>query len=51
MSVAASMNITQEIRDYAAQKGIADTSAAVEMGLGEKASEFKEHGAEVYKKL
>jgi len=46
-----SMKITQEVREYAAQKGFADVSAAVEMGLEEKASEFKERGSEVYKKL
>ncbi|HYA38383.1 MAG TPA: phosphomethylpyrimidine synthase ThiC [Candidatus Methylomirabilis sp.] len=46
-----SMKITQEVRDYAAQKGIADVTIAVEIGLKDKASEFKEQGTEVYKKL
>ena len=45
-----SMKITQEVRDYAAQKGIADVTVAVEVGLRDKASEFKQQGAEVYKK-
>jgi len=46
-----SMKITQEVRDYAARKGIGDIAVAVEAGLKDKASEFKEQGAEVYKKL
>ncbi len=35
-----SMQITQEVRDYAAQKGI-DEQAALELGLKEKAEEFR----------
>jgi len=46
-----SMKITQEVRDYAASKGIGDIAVAVEAGLKDKASEFKEQGAKVYKKL
>ena len=46
-----SMKITQEVREYAAQKGIADITVAVQAGLKDKASEFKQEGAEVYKKL
>ena len=46
-----SMKITQEVREYAAQKGIADITVAVQAGLMDKASEFKQEGAEVYKKL
>jgi phosphomethylpyrimidine synthase len=45
------MRITQEVRHYAAQKGIADVTVAMEAGLRDKASEFKQQGAEVYKKL
>jgi len=46
-----SMKITQEVREYAAQKGIADITVAVDAGLKDKASEFRQQGAEVYKKL
>jgi phosphomethylpyrimidine synthase len=42
-----SMKITQEVRDYAMQKGL-QTSAALEEGLREKAEEFKQKGAEIY---
>jgi len=44
-----SMKITQEVRDYAAQKGLHETAAVVE-GLREKAEEFKQKGAEIYVK-
>ena len=43
------MKITQEVRDYAAQKGLHETAAVVE-GLREKAEEFKQKGAEIYVK-
>ena len=42
-----SMEITQQIRDYAAEKGL-DDAEAVEAGLQEKAGEFKKAGGEVY---
>ncbi len=42
-----SMKITQDIRDYAEQKGI-DAQEAVEEGMREKAKEFEEKGAHVY---
>ncbi len=42
-----SMKITQDIRDYAAEKGL-DTSEALDMGLAEKAEEFREAGGEIY---
>ncbi len=45
-----SMKITQDVRDYAAHKGIADVKIAVEAGLKDKAKEFKERGAELYHK-
>jgi phosphomethylpyrimidine synthase len=45
-----SMKITQDVRDYAAQKGIVDVKIAVEEGLKDKAKEFKERGAELYHK-
>jgi phosphomethylpyrimidine synthase len=44
-----SMRITEDVRRYAAEKGI-DESAAIERGLQEKAKEFQETGAEVYAK-
>ena len=44
-----SMKITQEVRDYAAQKQL-DEMAALESGLREKAEEFVQLGSEVYTK-
>jgi phosphomethylpyrimidine synthase len=44
-----SMKITQEVRDYAAQKEL-DERAALEAGMKEKASEFVAAGAEIYQK-
>jgi phosphomethylpyrimidine synthase len=41
------MKITQEVREYAAQKGL-DESAGLQEGLREKAEEFKQSGSEVY---
>ena len=43
------MKITQEVREYAAKQGL-DENAALEEGLKEKASEFKEGGSEIYVK-
>ncbi len=42
-----SMKITQEVRDYAAAKGLADESA-IEEGLSAKAAEFKQAGGSLY---
>ena len=42
-----SMKITQDVRDYAAQHGLADVEA-LEAGLVEKSSEFRAKGGEVY---
>jgi phosphomethylpyrimidine synthase len=42
-----SMQITQQIRDYAAQKGL-DAEAAVTLGLNEKAEEFRQAGGKIY---
>jgi len=42
-----SMKITQDVRDYAAQKGL-DEQAALEVGMKEKAEEFKKKGSEIY---
>ncbi|MGQ0701496.1 MAG: phosphomethylpyrimidine synthase ThiC, partial [Panacagrimonas sp.] len=44
-----SMKITQDVRDYAAKIG-ADEKAALEQGMAEKSAEFKEQGAEVYRR-
>jgi phosphomethylpyrimidine synthase len=45
-----SMKISQDVRDYAAQKGIGDIGVAIETGMSEKAAEFKDGGAEIYSK-
>ncbi|MHB8743085.1 MAG: phosphomethylpyrimidine synthase ThiC [Sulfuricaulis sp.] len=44
-----SMQITQEVRDYAASRQLAE-SEALEKGLEAKAVEFVKQGAEIYKK-
>jgi phosphomethylpyrimidine synthase len=46
-----SMRITQDVRDYAAGHGIEDMEQAIEAGMQEKSEQFKEQGAEVYRKL
>lgn len=43
-----SMKITQDVRDYAAAKGL-DVKIAVETGMAEKAEEFKTGGSQVYR--
>jgi phosphomethylpyrimidine synthase len=43
-----SMKITQDVRDYAAEKGVADEAAALEQGMAEKAAQFRQQGAEIY---
>ncbi|HVS13853.1 MAG TPA: phosphomethylpyrimidine synthase ThiC [Thermoanaerobaculia bacterium] len=42
-----SMEITQQIRDYAKEHGL-ETAEAVEAGMREKSAEFQEEGAELY---
>ncbi|MFQ5897509.1 MAG: phosphomethylpyrimidine synthase ThiC [Candidatus Methylomirabilia bacterium] len=42
-----SMKITQEVREYAAKKGL-DAEAGLEQGLKEKAQEFRQKGSEFY---
>jgi phosphomethylpyrimidine synthase len=42
-----SMKITQEVREYADQLGVAEAAALAE-GLAAKAAEFKDKGSEVY---
>src|SRR5438034_4666870 len=43
-----SMKITQDVRDYAAQKHV-DEQAALESGMREKAEEFRRGGSEIYR--
>jgi phosphomethylpyrimidine synthase len=43
------MKITEDVRRYAAEKGI-DEAAGIEGGLQKKATEFQEAGAEIYAK-
>ncbi len=45
-----SMKITQDVRDYAAQKGL-EADEALGAGMDEKAKEFREQGAEIYQKV
>ena len=40
------MKITQDVREYAAQQGLAEEQA-LERGMQEKAQEFVEQGAEI----
>ncbi len=44
-----SMKITEDVRKYAAQQGIAEETA-IEEGLKQKATEFTKTGAEIYAK-
>jgi phosphomethylpyrimidine synthase len=43
-----SMKITQDVREYAAQKQL-DEQQAIQIGLKEKAEEFRKTGAELYR--
>jgi phosphomethylpyrimidine synthase len=45
-----SMKITQDVREYAAQKGI-EEQAALAIGMEEKAEEFKKSGAKIYQEV
>ena len=45
-----SMKITQDVREYAAAKGIADTQDALEQGMDEKSREFRNHGGDIYQR-
>mgnify|MGYP001445015914 CR=1 FL=1 len=42
-----SMRITQDIRDYAAKRGL-DNDAAIADGMSEKSDEFRKRGSEIY---
>ncbi|TMQ27725.1 MAG: phosphomethylpyrimidine synthase ThiC [Candidatus Rokuibacteriota bacterium] len=44
-----SMKITQEVREYAAQQGVAAETVALAQGLREKAEEFRKTGGEIYR--
>lgn len=44
-----SMKITQDVRDYAAKKGLGDNEA-IQTGMQEKAEEFKQSGGKIYHK-
>jgi phosphomethylpyrimidine synthase len=44
-----SMKITEDVRKYAAEQGLAENQA-LESGLREKSKEFVEKGAELYAK-
>jgi phosphomethylpyrimidine synthase len=41
------MKITQDVREYARQHGL-DETRVLEVGLEEKAKEFRESGGEIY---
>jgi phosphomethylpyrimidine synthase len=45
-----SMKITQDVRDFAASKGVS-SDEALKKGMEEKATEFRAKGAEIYSKL
>jgi phosphomethylpyrimidine synthase len=45
-----SMKITEDVRKYAAEQGLSEDQA-IEQGLQEKAREFVDSGAEIYKKV
>ena len=44
------MKITDDVRRYAAEKGLTDAEA-IEKGMREKSAEFNSNGAEVYSKV
>ncbi|MGH8633776.1 MAG: phosphomethylpyrimidine synthase ThiC, partial [Burkholderiales bacterium] len=44
-----SMKITQDVREYAEKQGLAEADA-LEQGLRDKAQEFVEGGAEIYRR-
>ena len=43
------MKITQDVRDYAAKIGVSESDALAK-GMADKAKEFVEQGAEIYRK-
>ena len=44
------MKITQDVREYAARQGI-EEDAAVELGMKEKAEEFRKQGGQLYREV
>lgn len=46
-----SMKISQDVRDYATAKGIADENEALKKGMDEKSKQFLEEGADIYHKV
>jgi phosphomethylpyrimidine synthase len=46
-----SMKISQDVRDYAAAKGIKDEEEALKLGMDEKSKQFLEEGADIYHKV
>ncbi len=44
-----SMQITQEVRDYAEAHGMSGDAATLERGMTEKAVEFRDNGAQIYR--
>lgn len=45
-----SMKITQDVRDYAASRGIEDIKIALEQGMQEQSDKFRQSGSELYSK-
>jgi phosphomethylpyrimidine synthase len=45
------MKISQDVRDYAQAKGIADEKEALALGMQEKSKQFIEEGADIYRKV
>ena len=45
-----SMKITQDVREYAAQKEL-DEKSALDLGMKEKAEEFVARGGEIYQEV
>jgi phosphomethylpyrimidine synthase len=46
-----SMKISQDVRDYAAGRGIGDINTAIEQGMSDKSAEFRNEGNEIYRKV
>jgi phosphomethylpyrimidine synthase len=44
------MKISQDVREYAAKEGIKEQDALAQ-GMAEKADEFKDKGAQLYRKI
>ncbi len=43
-----SMKITQDVREYAKEKGISNLNEALETGMEEKAEQFRQQGSNIY---